>query len=125
VSGFPDRGLEDGDVLLDGAAAYADAGNHLAPTRERRSTSHRAITALGHQWEQRLPGLHQRKKVGAPVIWCWRMVLPCVSITQTATRSEVRDASVSTRSAIVFANASKSMTGDPSGNCQPSDDRGT
>jgi hypothetical protein len=26
ASAFPDRGLEDGDVLLDGAAAYADSG---------------------------------------------------------------------------------------------------
>src|ERR1700722_20096734 len=64
ASGVPDRGLEDSNVLLDSAAAYADAGNYLAPARERRSASHRTVPALRHQWEQRLARLHQRKKVG-------------------------------------------------------------
>ena len=41
-----DRGREDRGVLLDGAVAYADAGNHLVPVGERCTASHRAVPAL-------------------------------------------------------------------------------
>src|SRR3954453_8122435 len=50
------------------------------------------------------------EKADAPLMRCFRMTLPCVSITHTATGTAARDAAVSTRSAIVFARVSKSMT---------------
>ena len=43
------------------------------------------------------------EKADAPLMRCFRMTLPCVSMTHTATGTAARDAAVSTRSAIVFA----------------------
>ncbi len=35
--GFSERRLENGDILLDGAAAYANSSNHFSLAAERRS----------------------------------------------------------------------------------------
>src|SRR5438093_13703986 len=37
--------LEDGNVLLDGSSADADAGDSLAPSAKRRTAAHRAVAA--------------------------------------------------------------------------------
>src|SRR5205814_8591868 len=37
--------LEDGNVLLDGSSADADAGDPLAPSAKRRTAAHRAVAA--------------------------------------------------------------------------------
>src|SRR6266480_3406016 len=37
--------FDDGDVLLRRAAAYSDAGDHLALTGERHATAHRGVSA--------------------------------------------------------------------------------
>ena len=65
-SGFPERRFKDGDVLLDGAAAHADARDELALLGEWRSAAHRTEPSAGqpHQREELLPRLHERRELG-------------------------------------------------------------
>ena len=58
--------IEDGNVLLDGSSADADAGDSLAPSAKRRTAAHRAVAAASepHQREKILAGLHERQQVG-------------------------------------------------------------
>src|SRR4051794_16784482 len=49
------------------------------------------------------------EKVSAPFMRCVRTILPCASITETETGTLMRDASASTRVAMLFAKDSRSM----------------
>jgi hypothetical protein len=56
-SGFSEPRLEEGDILLDAATAYPNAGNQLALAGKQRPAAHRGVPALRHrhQWEKGLP----------------------------------------------------------------------
>jgi hypothetical protein len=60
--------FDDGDILLDSATAYTDAGNHLTIAGERNSATHRTKSPRSNRAErkERLPWLHQRKNVCRP-----------------------------------------------------------
>lgn len=126
-SGVSQSRLEDRDILLDGAAAYANAGDHLTLAGERRPAPiaqylppETAISGKsscpgctsGSRSIVRIPtNANSMEKAGAPLMRCWRTMLPWMSITQTATGTLTREPSSSTRSATLFANVSKSMLG--------------